>query len=535
MTRHLARGLTAAATRDCTGLPSRFSSFRAASAPCLSKAATLPAAPVMAARRVVTSAAPVTTEAATVERPIVAEVPGMAEGWVYPLDDIQLMFDEGHRRGTRLSVPLLTLSSAAPLSAEVVQQAFTHLSRKSFLHQLCLREREGRRWWYRNKTLPIDFKVLEDQPDKLKMVDQLLQERFMEEAPLLKMRFIPAADDNVCPIPELQERFPYKYYLALISHHGIMDGTTSLTITQKFIDLLNDVVDGRPINDEILFGDFVSNEEILKQNLLIKEQLLKDPERLAELEKYIRRANKTPTLLKAFPRPENVQPASKQIMLPIQSDVLQNFMRNCKIAGVTFSTGFQALINTATVEMVRDAGVEDDSHDISINLSTDLRRHMKPRPSYTLGFHLRGMTSVVNTHKNVRQHFWEYARNYNQTLKKNLKSGLVLEEEVARQILMPRVSPTALYDGPFEVTRDYGISSMPKVQHGLSGEGKHVQLTNIRQSTNVHLCLYPQLHIVYIFRGSCIYTISYATDYIADDTANIFADRMISLIRHFSK
>lgn len=58
--------------------------------------------------------------------------------WLWPLDDTQMMFVEGHEAGTRFTCPTMTLNSAAPLRVEDVEEALFHLQRLGLLVSVVL-------------------------------------------------------------------------------------------------------------------------------------------------------------------------------------------------------------------------------------------------------------------------------------------------------------------------------------------------------------------------------------------------------------
>lgn len=352
--------------------------------------------------------------------------------------------------------------------------------------------------------------------------------------PLWRARLIPASDDASCPMPELKAAYPYQYSFMTSCHHAVGDGMTVAFLTQRFVDMLNAVIDGQTI-DEKPFGMFVSNGDIARQEMAIQQQFLKDQERFETLKDEVLRSNKEPVLFKAFPKPKVERPSSGHITNCIDSETHKRISRKSKQAGVSFGTTLQASINIAMVEMVRDAGVSDDYHDISVNIAADLRRYMSRTPTASLGLHARTTAHATRTHKDARGRFWEYARDLHQDFGAKLKAGGVLQQDVVRQMVMPQIHPRDFYAGSPEVIRDYGFNNVGDLTQVIPGEGKHVQMTDLLQYSQVTKFIYPMLHQLFTFRGSCKYVISYADDCLTDETAHMIADKVMGILNEISK
>ncbi|XP_042866050.1 uncharacterized protein LOC122249342 [Penaeus japonicus] len=454
--------------------------------------------------------------------------------WLWPLDDTQMMFVEGHEAGTRFTCPTMTLNSAAPLRVEDVEEALFHLQRKTPIYQVCMSERNGRLWWRKRDDIDINFKVFERGADTLEVMNDMWEEGFEKDGSLWKSRLLAADAHEPCPIPELRADYPYQYTFITCTHHAIGDGMSVAPLCQAFLDILNAIIDGRQIDDKPL-GIFLSGDEIAAKDEAIRQQLLQDPDRFEALKAEVLNANKAPALLKAFPRPSVDKPTTKQIINNIDKNTHDAFAERCKAAGVSFASGIQAAINTAIVEMVSDAGVDDEYHDISVNLAANLRRFMEQRPLHAQGLHARTMAVVTHTPKNTRERFWEYTADLHRDLGAQIRSGGVLQQEVVRRMVMPKVDPYEYYVGSPEATRDYGLNSLGNVANVVPGTGKHVQMTDLLQHTAVHKFIYSNFHQICTFRGSCKYIISYATDQLSDETAQLLANKIFEVIKNVCK
>lgn len=262
------------------------------------------------------------------------------------------------------------------------------------------------------------------------MVEMMTTPICADRPPLWKARLIPVSDDAPNCLPEIKAAFPYQYDFVFLPHHAIADGTAMITILQTLVDLLNDVIAGKSIEDEPI-GVFMDNKEIIEMDTAIMRELEKDPKRLSALKQDVLACDITPIILKAFPPPGG-KPATRVVHRDVNTETLVRFRAACKANGVSFNSGFEAVINTALVEMMRDAGMPEKSYNISIKLATDLRRYMQRRSFPMLSLLARTSVHRMETPVDARDHFWEYARKLHQTISQHLKSKEVIEQDVVR-------------------------------------------------------------------------------------------------------
>lgn len=456
--------------------------------------------------------------------------------WLHKVHDTEKMFIWGHRAGTRYSTPVYTFNSRKPITQEVFHQGMLHLHRKTPVCQVAAREREGELWWCKPRNVDIDVKILEKGTPVVDVVNALWREGFDDaNGPLLKGRLIPANDEDPCLFPEIKEQFPYQYYMVSNPHHSVLDGISLAFICQPMIDLINAVIEGENIDDSAPTGVFVSSEEYEKADLMFKERLNKDPERLEEVKKEVLKSSKSPILLKGFPRPHDDNPMTKHVFIDLEPKVYHNFLDKCKENGIVYGSGFQAATSAALVELVQDTGCTDDSYDVSVNFTIDLRRYMKQRDHPILGLHARTMASLTNMNKNVRDHFWENCRYVQKVNKDMVKTGSAVEQDVVRQLFMPQVPPEKYFKTLPEVIRDFGINNVGPFDRVMHGKGKHVQLTEINCYTSAHRFIFSFYQQLFTFRGIPNNMISYATDWMTDETANLLVQKIKSIIAHVSQ
>ncbi|XP_042890312.1 uncharacterized protein LOC122265203 [Penaeus japonicus] len=473
---------------------------------------------------------------------------GVVEGrserikWLWEADASEVMIAVGHSHGSRQVGGIYTLNTVKPLRPEHVERALVHLQRQTQALRGVIKVKNGKYWICESDQDQINFEVQEGGDIMQEMWRFTNMPLGFDQAPLWRAVFMPgngsdgdaSSASGPSHLQEVRARFPHQSRLALPIHHSFVGGPTMPLITQRLVELLNDVLAGRPIDDSRQLGVLVPSTEIDAAKRRIREELERDPARLEALKEETLACDSEPILLKAFPRPGGA-PSSGHVFRDVSPALLQKFTAKCKSEGVTFNSGLQAVINTALVEVVTEAGLQQDTFSLSINLATDLRRYMNRNPLEVLGLHVRPTVHRVATPARVRDCFWQYCRAMHGPLSGLIRSGLALQQEVVREMTQRPVDLHHFYKNPPPVVRDYGLASVGDLTSLIRGEGDHLQLTDILMTSASHRIIYPMLHQIYTFRGLCPYSVGYDTSYMSHDTASSIADKVLSTMADVSE
>ncbi|XP_042890313.1 uncharacterized protein LOC122265204 [Penaeus japonicus] len=453
---------------------------------------------------------------------------GVVEGrserikWLWEADASEVMIAVGHSHGSRQVGGIYTLNTVKPLRPEHVERALVHLQRQTQALRGVIKVKHGKYWICESDQDQINFEVQEGGDIMQEMWRFTNMPLGFDQAPLWRAVFMPGngSDGDASSargpsnLQEIRARFPHQSRLVLPVHHSFMGGPTMPLIVQRLVELLNDVLAGRPIDGSRQLGVLVPSTEI------------------DAAKRRIRRSWRGTR--RAFPEARGA-PSSGHVLRDVSPALLQKFTAKCKSEGVTFNSGLQAVINTALVEVVTEAGLQQDTFSLSINLATDLRRYMNRNPLEVLGLHVRPTVHRVATPARVRDCFWQYCRAMHGPLSGLIRSGLALQQEVVREMTQRPVDPHRYFATPPPVLRDYGLTNVGDLTSLIRGEGDHLQLTDILMASAAHRFLYPMLHQIYTFRGYCPYSISYDTSYMSQDTANIIADKVLATMVDVSK
>ncbi|KAK7085735.1 hypothetical protein SK128_008107 [Halocaridina rubra] len=452
----------------------------------------------------------------------------------YKMDEFQKLLIYGQRAKTRLLTPYFTLNSKKPLPSDVVQKAMQHVHRKCPTLHFTAKERDGELWWYKPHKMNLDFQVLEKEISMYDAIEIAQREGIDDANENWKVRFKQAAEDDPCLLPEVKREYPHQSYIMIIYNHACSDGITSSRVAQTYFDVINALIEGDTIHDDVPIGEYISNVEIERAYKIRKENILKDPKYLEEMKTEVTKAEKTPLLIRTFPRPEATTPVTMHQMLEMSKDIMLRFTENCKINGVTSGTGFQNIVNTALIELAQDGGAKEDYFDMSVNVPVDLRRYMTQRDMPILGAHTRPMTSFITMAKDVRDDFWKNCQEVQFINNNLLKSGAVIDQTLVKQLFFQGTPAHEFFNSLPALTKDYGYSNMGTFDKVITGHGKHVQVTGLEQYQSTQHFIYPFFVCYYKFRGNFYLEINYATDSVTEDTAQHLCDKIKFLIMKYS-
>lgn len=379
------------------------------------------------------------------------------------------------------------------------------------------------------------LQVLEEDSGMLDQIIKANQVPFSSNGTMLwRVKLIPRGEQVPCPVPHVKATFPHQYDFIFRAHHAIGDGIDGATIIQCILDALDSVLIGRPVDDKE-WGDYDDKQDaqILKESA--KENLRKDSKRFDVVRSTLPPADTTPLLLQVFPRPDVTEATTRYVERDMDPQILKDFLKNVQKAGISFNTSFSAVLNTAIVELAREAGLVQDTYTITGNHLVSLRGLLKKKSRFRIGPYTSRLSHSSNVSPDVKSHFWEYSQKLHQEFRVCLKSGLMLEQDAVTRLAEPEVSPDDYFTKPQPIHHDYTINNLGIIPHSPYENYDQVQLTNFFTYNVVHNFFHYNMHQLIIFRDQCGYTLSYDTQYFSAETANIFADKIQSVISDVAK
>nr|XP_027215411.1 uncharacterized protein LOC113808266 isoform X1 [Penaeus vannamei]XP_027215412.1 uncharacterized protein LOC113808266 isoform X1 [Penaeus vannamei] len=422
----------------------------------------------------------------------------------------------------------LTIVTRKPLLEEQVIRTLTHFHRKVPLLRTCFGERDGEAWLREMTEEIIDFELLTDNIKDQDLHAKLQGYNFNTEiGPLWCVKLRPESHSSAeCVFREGTSGFPHMYSLFLGINHAITDGTTNAIVCGFLIQILDDVLAGKEINDEEQLGIFISDEKTVKA---MREQVafVKDnPEVLRTLEEDHRKLQERHSILKnTFKGVAKEGARTAFLTKDLNTETTAAFIKRCRAEGVTVNSAFIGIANFALVDLLAQGGLVQESYSIRNAHVVNTRRYMEGDASQYLGCHIAIQNVIHETPRNFSENFWSYAKPIHDEFQTKIKSGFPLQVEGTKD-LMPKTSD---FDTTFEF--DYCITNMGDVTQRLTEGGDQVQvvhLLRIAEISRVPIALDSFLHS---FRGRFTHTLAYNTSLVTSQMAELYYEKIDYYLR----
>ena len=352
---------------------------------------------------------------------------------------------------------------------------------------------------------------------------QVVKETFtwygMEEeiTSLYGFTIIPEAQNDPGGPPRRSDTHPYRYTILLIFHHALFNGFTAYHIFHVFIRTLNHVLDDRLIDDSVKQGEFVSNAEI---NALEKEILSNSNQNVMPEESL-----HTPVILKGFPPPGGQNPSTNFLFKNVEPDGMATIKDACKREGVTLHTALMAAHQTATINLLQESGVQEDTVTFCVNMPTDLRRYLAKRSLTVQGLFAATIKIFIETNITQRCSLWNLGRYIEEKKKKYIDSKEIIRQLVAQRMAAKESQPVC---GPPSLKFDYAISSIPLI---VSDSSNIVQVIGGNFYVFVHNTYNMSFLTYQSYNGRYVFTFSYASNFLAEKTAVMLLDKTFHILQ----
>ena len=365
------------------------------------------------------------------------------------------------------------------------------------------------------------------------MEDLFIYEFPTTEGPLWCARLLPSS----APLPSSQPDviascdFPHTRTILLANHHGINDGTSNTFIAESLLHILDDMIAGNSIDDQIQMGTLVNGEEFKAILTAMAERIKQDKDYQQNI---IREANKSRTAEKLIPRtypmPRGPNPKVQIVMQDLDKETTQNFFKRCKQEGVTVNTAMTAVINVSLVDFVREGGLEQDTYTIHELHSVNLRRYWSVNTNRTLGCNMLLPRVLYPTPAEWRESFWEYTRTVHATLLRGI------EDKDAFLYLLNRdegITPKELFEERPYPQCDYGIGNIGNLDRRLTTKRQHISLCHLVRST---ACWNdPMYSFFHTLNGCFAYSLVYCCDVLTREMAKRFLEITFENLKAIAK
>lgn len=449
--------------------------------------------------------------------------------WLRPAIEMEIFCDCANRKGYFVTVYGLSLCSTSPVDDDMMKNALTHLFRKVPSLRTCFRKRENTLWACEMIHEQLDFQVTETK-DLVTATEELFNYKFpTTEGPLWCARLLPSTSPFPSSQPDLipSSDFPHTRTLLLANHHGIADGTTNIFIAQSLLQILDDMITGKPVDDKVQMGNVASGEETKVILTAMVKRLREDKDRLQSIIEDINKSRKAEKLIpQTFPMPMDSNYRVEMVLQDLDKETTQKFFKRCKQEGVTVNSAMTAVINVSLVDFVREGGLEQDTYTIHELHGINMRRYWSGNTNGTLGCHMLLPRVLFSTPAKWREGFWEYTRTIHDTIVRGL------EEKDAFLSLLEMVegaSPETIFEKRPYSECDYAIGNIGNVDNRITTKMQNVQLCHLVRS--VSCWNDPMYSFFHTLNGCFAYSLVYCNDVLTREMASRFLDITFDNIR----
>ncbi|XP_037789612.1 uncharacterized protein LOC119585067 [Penaeus monodon] len=422
----------------------------------------------------------------------------------------------------------LTLVTREHLHEEQVIRALTHCQRKVPILKTCFGERDGETWVKEMTQEIIDYELLPDDTKDADLHDKLQQYSFNKETgPLWCAKLKPELGSSPDAVfGDGVAGFPHRYSLFLGISHAVTDGTSNAIVCGFLVQILDDVLAGREINDEEQLGMYVSDERI-KKAIGEKVAFVKgNPELQSKLLADYQILQGRRSLLKTvFKGVGEEKGRSLYRTQNLDARTTAAFIKRCRAEGVTFNSAFAAIANFATIELLVHGGFERDSYSIHSLHVLNARRYLEGDTSQYLGCHIMMLNGIFETPRHFNENFWKYAKPINEELHSKIKSGYPLQLEGINDL----VPKTPDFNPNYEF--EYCITNMGDVTQKVTEGGEHVQVLHLLRTVDICKVSCTCSNFLHTLRGRLTHTVVYNTAHFTPHLAEMFCERVFHYLR----
>lgn len=313
-------------------------------------------------------------------------------------------------------------------------------------------------------------------------------------------------------------------------HHGLQDGISNTKIISWFNALLNDVISGLPIIDEVQLGNFASYEQTDRLIQEKKEIIDANPKLKGEMLGAINLKNSEMSLLrKAFPVPKDTETKGKALHLKhiLNKTSTDRFFKKCRAEGVTIHAAFTALADMALIDLLKEAGIVQENYTMDSGHVVNVRRYWKDGVEDSLGAHTNFplLFLEMKTPQNVRENFWDHTQAVHVDFKHQLDKVLLNSALVSSE----KHNFADYFQLPQTMPHNYSTSNLGDATSVII-QGEHVHLTHFYRTISVNHTYNTLSHILHTFKGCLIYVMDYNGGTVSTQVAEKYCQKIFSYL-----
>nr|XP_045615326.1 uncharacterized protein LOC123768665 [Procambarus clarkii]XP_045615409.1 uncharacterized protein LOC123768665 [Procambarus clarkii] len=450
--------------------------------------------------------------------------------WIRPLGYCEKLMTSAHVYGIMNTCYALWLDVRKPLDFDLVKRATKIMYRKMPHVQLGVGRHLGALWWRKMASPALDVDELTTD-DVMAAFEELLRHRYSLEGPLWFLRLVTPEGKSVL---DETAGHSHKYVCIFGFHHSVSDGTTNMQFCKVFVQVLDDLLQGRDVDmcsegrfaepfHDILADAATSHLSLLS---LFLSRFYKG---ILSYGAYVR------NFTRLFPMPTHKVAETHILHYELEETTSKKLYLRCKMEGVTLNSAFTAAANLALYLLMSARGHSLKATQINCVQVVNMRRYWpKPLQPNTFGCNISILDLDFQTEEKNLEEFWEYSRLVHSNISHHLT---VTQRALTVQPISERLK--LVIGSNFWLSRlglpstnnhHYCLTNMGNLRTAFPGTGDEVQVSKVLRSVSCHFMPTLCQHTLQTFRGRLCYSLDYYTQKMTRETASQYAEEILRVL-----
>ena len=348
--------------------------------------------------------------------------------------------------------------------------------------------------------------------------------------------------DGVLFREEADQGFGFQYHVLIGFHHSITDGHSSMRICGFLISLLNDVIEGKHIDDERQLAEF-TNDCINKALFYDASTYMRENPTVYETfeKRYQEFLDFTPLLFQMYPGINPMRAGTGSVQSFIPKETFEKFYGKAKSCGITIHSAFCSAVHAAIIDLLIQARCPDEQFDLTSSHQINLRRYWPGNSEHKFGPHIGLHRTRHVLPRNMKHNFWLHAQQFHKTFLDELNDKECIKFEVIKHGRNP-IPPKTVEEflkchrkSPF----NYGISNMGDVtklfKKSNGSEHNSARIVNIRRTTSMPPGIYCSTFCIQTLNSRLLIAFDFQTRYFTPSTARKILEGTVNVINTFAR
>ncbi|XP_013417346.1 uncharacterized protein LOC106178629 [Lingula anatina] len=459
----------------------------------------------------------------------------MANNIIRPLGRIETNSALMHEENVNTVAFTTWITSKRVITDDVWEQCLSQLQRDIPHLRLVIVWQEGKRHFKYMDIPRVDIELIEGtaEDDWEKVHEDMMRVSFdTANGPLWRVRVVRMPKRNADSRTEgyaVNENDLFNSVVVFGVHHSIMDGTSSLYMLRRLINILNAATSGVPCED---------SEDVMLQPAL--EDLLPRVDMAFNWRDYIQVAilklmewfPRKSLYMKRFPPPTAVGDTyTKTVAVEFSIPETERILAKCKDHGTTVHGIFFAAASMAMASLVND-GKPHSVLNIGSTHAVNMRRFLPPELKTAFGLLVWIPAVTLMTPTTVAYSaLWRLAKNATQVVHSALRNGEVTQSyKIEKYMGDDSVKRMLAYP---DCTMEFFMSNIGDCDKLCPPGGKDDEVHATRIVTSTASLRYPApfVHFLHKFRGRFCYNVDYCTNRVSDTNAHKYAELTVELMK----